>query len=133
MSRVGEIQKWISEHPEDVKIFREAYETNNMSNGDIAQMFGFITYAKNGEGSVSSPFVSGVAKKLGLKPKRVHQNGKPKESAFVKVERLKRELAEATKEQLRESQSDESKIRKFVESMGGIANFHLKLRMIKWQ
>lgn len=138
MARINEVQKWINEHPEDVKIFRDAYENRSMSNGEIAQMFGFPMYPKktvDGEAETfSAPYVSIVARQLGLKPKHANNsNGKPKENAFSKVERLKRELAEAQKEQMREAQSDEANIRKFVESMGGIASFHLKLRMIKWQ
>jgi hypothetical protein len=137
VTRINEVQKWINEHPDDVKIFRDAYENKSMSNGEIAQMFGFTTYPKktvNGDiETVSAPYVSIVARQLGLKPKHAtSSNGKPQENSFSKVERLKRELAEAQKEQMREAQSDEAKIRKFVDSMGGIANFQLKMRIIRW-
>lgn len=132
MARGSDAKKWIAEHPNDVQMFREAYENKSMLNSEIATMFSIPTYSKDGDNSLAAPMVSVIAKELGLKPKRVSGPRTKQESAFSKVERLKRELAGAQKEQMREAQSDENKIRKFVESMGGIANFQLKLRMIRW-
>jgi hypothetical protein len=132
MQRNTEAKKWIQEHPGDVQLFREAYENNQMSNVEIANMFSIPVYQKTGENSSSAPLVSVIARELGLKPKHVHVPRAKHENAFSKVERLKRELAEAQKEQMREAQNDENKIRKFVESMGGVAAFNLKFRMIRW-
>lgn len=135
-NELGYLDKWIAEHESEVPLFKEAYLGGVMSSSEIGEMFNFPIYAGT-NGSSSCPIVSHIAKKLELPLKvpgttRHNRSRKAKETANEKVERLRKELADAQKEQMIQLNSDEAKIRKFVESMGGIAKFQFKLRMIKF-
>jgi len=128
--------QWITDNPDKLATFREAYNDHSLQNKDVAELCG-ISLGAERQTSLTG-YISAIARLLECPRRRAFRarygtsQRKSRETAAQRVARLKRELMQAETDATQEFAKQEQRIRAFVNEFGGYAAFVVKLKGMKW-